>query len=262
MTRPYVFGTNFKMNQTPAESATFYRQLAATIEISPEAHVFILPPFTSLPAVAEAAAEGSHPIWIGAQNVHWAPEGAYTGEISVGMLQALNIDLVLVGHAERRQHFHERDGDLNRKAHAVLGAGLRLLFALGETAEERNFGISAETVLRQLKIGLHGVAPEQLSLVQIGYEPVWSIGAAGTPATPEAVEPIAAILRDALGELFGAPGQNVPILYGGSVDPNNAGAFTALPNVDGLFIGRAGWTVDGYIATYESGLAGYRMGSD
>jgi triosephosphate isomerase len=113
-------------------------------------------------------------------------------------------------------------------------------------------------VLRQLKIGLHSVTPEQLELVHIGYEPVWSIGAGGTPATPEAVEPMASLLRHALGELFDDPGRDIPILYGGSVDPSNAGAFTALLNVDGLFIGRAGWTVEGYIATYEAGLAGYR----
>lgn len=260
MTRPYVFGTNFKMNQTPAESAAFYRQLAALIAVPDDTRLFVLPPFTSLGAVADVAGEPPHPIWIGAQNAHWAPEGAYTGEISLRMLLALGVDLVLLGHAERRQNFHEIDADLNQKTLATLGAGLRVLFAVGETADERTYGVSAETVLRQLKIGLHGVTPEQLGLVHIGYEPVWSIGAGGTPATPEAVEPMAALLRDALGEVFGDPGRQVPILYGGSVDPSNAGAFTALPNVDGLFIGRAGWTVEGYIATFEAGLAGYRLG--
>lgn len=260
MTRPYVFGTNFKMNQTPAESAAFYRQVAATIAIPPDARVFVLPPFTSLSAVREVAGREPHTIWIGAQNAHWAPAGAYTGEVSLRMLQALDVDLVLLGHAERRQHFHEQDVDLNRKVLAALDSGLRVLFALGETAEERNFGISAETVLRQLKIGLHGVDARFLPWLHIGYEPVWSIGAGGTPATPEAVEPIAALLRDALGECFGEPGRDVPILYGGSVDPKNADTFTALPNVDGLFIGRAGWTVEGFLATYEAGLAGYRSG--
>jgi triosephosphate isomerase len=259
VTRPYVFGTNFKMNQTPVDSAAFYRQIAAIISIPTEASVFVLPPFTSLAAVSDAAGHEPHAIWIGAQNAHWAPEGAYTGEISLRMLQALNVDLVLLGHAERRQHFHERDDDLNRKVRAVLDAGLRTLFAVGETAEERNFGISAETVLRQLKIGLHGVNAAQLHLLHLGYEPVWSIGAGGTPATPEAVEPIAALVRAALQDLFGEPGRDVPVLYGGSVDPGNAGSFTALPNVDGLFIGRAGWTVEGFIATYEAGLAGYRQ---
>lgn len=260
MTRPYVFGTNVKMNQTPAESAAFYRQLAVSIEVPDDARLFVLPPFTSLGAVADVAAEAPHTIWIGAQNVHWAPEGAYTGEISLRMLLALGVDLVLLGHAERRQNFHEVDTDLNRKVLAVLGAGLRVLFAVGETADERSFGVGAETVLRQLKIGLHGVEPERLNLVHVGYEPVWSIGAGGIPATPDAVEPMASLIRDALGTIFGEAGRQAPVLYGGSVDPSNAGAFTSLPNVDGLFVGRAGWTVEGYIATYEAGLAGHRLG--
>jgi L-erythrulose 1-phosphate isomerase len=261
VTRPFVFGTNFKMNQTPAESAAFYRQISASLAVPDGVHVFALPPLTSLSAVAAVAGEKPHEIWVGAQNAHWAPEGAYTGETSVRMLVALGVDLVLLGHAERRQHFHEGDIDLNRKVLAVLGAGLRVLLAVGETAEERSFGVSGETVLRQLKIGLHGVEPMHLDRVNIGYEPVWSIGAGGVPATPEAVEPMTALLRDALAGLHGEPGRAVPILYGGSVDPRNAGSFTSLPNVDGLFVGRAGWTVEGFIATFEAGLAGYRVQS-
>ena len=105
--------------------------------------------------------------------------------------------------------------------------------------------------------GLHGVEASQLERVNIAYEPVWSIGAGGTPATPADVEPIAATVRAALGELFGAAGSAVPILYGGSVDPKNAGTFTGLPNVDGLLVGRAGWAVESFVATFESGLAGY-----
>ncbi len=258
VTRPFVFGTNFKMNQTPAESAAFYRQIAAAIEEQPNVHLFALPPTTSLGAVADVAGEPPHKIWVGAQNAHWAAEGAYTGEVSVRMLQALNVDLVLLGHAERRQHFFEQDIELNRKVLAVLNAGLRVLLAIGETAEERSYGVSAETVLRQLKIGLHGVGADQLSRVLIGYEPVWSIGAGGVPATPEAVQPIAALIREALGERFGDEGRPIPILYGGSVNPDNAATFTSLPDIDGLFVGRSGWTVDGYLATYQAGLGGYR----
>jgi len=126
---------------------------------------------------------------------------------------------------------------------AVLDAGLRILFGIGETAEERSYGVSNETILRQLKIGLHGVEPGQLERVNVAYEPVWSIGAGGTPATPADVEPIAATVRTALGDVFGEAGTNVPVLYGGSVDPKNAGTFTSLPNVDGLLVGRACWTV-------------------
>jgi L-erythrulose 1-phosphate isomerase len=256
MDRPFVFGTNFKMNQTPAESAAFYRQLAASIQIPPATHLFVIPPFTSLGAVREVAGQVPHQIWVGAQNVHWAPGGAYTGEISVGMLLALDVDLVLLGHAERRRYFHETDVDLNRKVLAALGAGLRVLLAVGETAEERSFGVGSETVLRQLRIGLHGVPPEQLGLIQIAYEPVWSIGAGGTPASPEDVEPIAKVIRSGCQDRFEEPGSDIPILYGGSVDPTNAGTFTALPDIDGLFVGRAAWTVEGFIATYQAGYEG------
>src|SRR5215210_7461881 len=185
MPRRFAFGTNFKMNQTPAESAAFYQQLAASVEIPPDVQLYVTPPFTSLGAVAGVAGPPPHPIWVGAQNVHWAADGAYTGEISVRMLLALGLDLVLLGHAERRRDFHETDVDLNRKVLLALGGGLRVLLAVGETAEERSFGVGREIVLRQLKIGLHGVEPEHLNLLQIAYEPVWSIGAGGTSARPD-----------------------------------------------------------------------------
>lgn len=261
MQRPYIFGTNFKMNQTPAESASFYRELVASIDVPANVHLFALPPMTSLGAVAEVAGEQPHSIWVGAQNVHWASEGAYTGEVSIRMLQALQLDFVLLGHAERRQLFHETDADLNKKVSAALQAGLRVLFALGETAEERAYGISGETVVRQLKIGLHGVPADQLDLLMIGYEPVWSIGTGGVPATPEAVQPMGALLREAMVDLYGDAGAATPVLYGGSVNPENASTFTSLPDIDGLFVGRAGWTIEGYIATYLGGLEGYRSRS-
>jgi L-erythrulose 1-phosphate isomerase len=258
MARPFLFGTNFKMNQTPAESAAFYQQLTSSVQPPPGTNLFVIPPFTSLGAVADVAGQLPHPIWLGAQNVHWASEGAYTGEISVGMLLALGLDLVLLGHAERRRDFHETDVDLNRKVLSALEGGLRVLLAVGETAEERSFGVGRETVLRQLKIGLHEVRELHLGLLQIAYEPVWSIGAGGTPASPEDVAPMAESIRSGLEELFGEPGSQVPILYGGSVDPSNAGTFTALPSIDGLFVGRAAWSVEGFIATYQAGMQGWQ----
>jgi triosephosphate isomerase len=256
MTRPFLFGTNFKMNQTPQESVEFYVRLVAQVEPLPGVQLFIIPPFTSLPAVTTLAQRDESGIWIGAQNMHWAAEGAYTGEISATMLRALGVDLVLLGHAERRRDFHETDPDLNRKVLAALESGLRVLLAVGESAEERQFGVSAEIVLRQLKIDLHGVCAEQLSMLQIAYEPVWSIGVGGTPASPRDVAPMAALIRGAMGELYGEAGTAVPILYGGSVDPTNAASFTALEDIDGLFVGRAAWTVEGFLATYRAGLAG------
>ncbi len=258
MTPLFLFGTNFKMNQTPAESAAFYEQLAGSVVQPPGVRLFIIPPFTSLAAVAAVAHKEPHErdIWVGAQNVHWESAGAFTGEISATMLRALEVDLVLLGHAERRRDFHETDVDLNKKVRSVLDNELRALLAVGETAEERSFGVSAETVARQLKIGLHGVAPHELTRLQIAYEPVWSIGTGGTPARPEDVAPIAGSIRRVLHELFGEAGCQVPILYGGSVDATNAGSFTALPDIDGLFVGRAAWTVEGFIATVNAGLAG------
>jgi len=260
MARPYLFGTNFKMNQTPAESAAFYQQLVASVQIPPDTHLFVIPPFTSLSAVKDVAGQPPHRVWVGAQNVHWAPDGAYTGEISAGMLIALDVDLVLLGHAERRRYFHETDVDLNRKVLAALGAGLRVLLAVGETAEERSFGVGGETVLRQLRIGLHDVQTEHLGQIQIAYEPVWSIGAGGTPASPEDVVPIAKQIRSGCEELFPGYGAEVPILYGGSVDPSNAGTFTAFQDIDGLFVGRAAWTVEGFIATFQAGYQGHVTG--
>jgi L-erythrulose 1-phosphate isomerase len=242
------------MNQTPAESAAFFDALAAGVAPPADVQLFIIPPFTSLPAVTAAAATIESGIWIGSQNMHWAADGAYTGEISAAMLQALGVDLVLLGHAERRRLFHETDQDVNRKMLTAVGRGLRVLLCVGETAEERGYGVGGETVARQLKIALHDVAPEHLPLLQIAYEPVWSIGAGGTPALPEDVEPVARLIRAVLGERFGEAGQSTPVLYGGSVDPANAGGFAQLPDVDGLFVGRAAWSVDGFRATLDAAL--------
>jgi L-erythrulose 1-phosphate isomerase len=247
--RPLYFGTNFKMHQTPAESAAFYRELAASAPTGGDVRLFMIPPATSLAAVSAEAQADPQQIWIGAQNMHWEPQGAYTGEISAPMLIALGVDLVLLGHAERRGHFSENDADLNRKVLAAVAAGLKVLLCVGETADERRYGVSHETVLKQLKIGLHGVEPADADKILIGYEPVWSIGEGGIPASPEDVAPIAATLRDALDRLFGSAAQQVPVLYGGSVNPGNAGAFVSLDGIDGCFVGRSAWTVEGYRAT-------------
>jgi L-erythrulose 1-phosphate isomerase len=248
-TRPLVFGTNFKMHQTAAESAAFFRDLAASPAAGDDARLFVIPPFTSLAAVCELARADGGRFWVGAQNIHWAPEGAWTGEVSAGMLVALGVDLVLLGHAERRTHFHEDDRDLNKKVLAAAAAGLRVLLCVGETADERAFGVGPETVARQLKIGLHDLPAAALPRLLIAYEPVWSIGAGGTPASPADVEPIATLIRRTLGDRFGAAADPVPVLYGGSVNPGNAGPFVAVPGIDGLFVGRAAWTVDGFLAT-------------
>lgn len=253
--RPFLFGTNFKMHQTPAESARFYQELVASDPLPSNCRLFIIPPLTSLAAVTDVAHLRHGDIWIGAQNMHWAPEGAYTGEVSAPMLVALGVDLVLLGHAERRRWFHETDTELNKKVQAGLAAGLRVLLCVGETAEERAYAVGAETVSRQLKIALHGIDPARADLLQVAYEPVWSIGEGGVPATPEDVAPVAALIHAVLADHFGRAGASIPVLYGGSVNPENAGRFVSVPGIDGLFVGRAAWTVGGFRSTLAAALA-------
>jgi len=253
--RPFLFGTNTKMHQTADQTAAFVRELLAA---PPPGDVqrFVIPPYTSLPAATAAVRAADGDIWIGAQNMHWAESGAHTGEISAGMLLALGVDLVLLGHAERRRDAHETDAVLSKKVLSAVENGLRVLFCVGETADDRGCGVSAETVCRQLKIGLLGVAPEQASLLQIAYEPVWSIGSGGVPADPADVEPVASLIRRTLSEVLGDDGERVPLLYGGSVDVSNAAGFAGLDDIDGLFVGRAAWSVDGFRAVLAAALAG------
>ena len=255
MTRRFLFGTNFKMNQTASESAAFFTALAARVTPSDAVTFFVIPPFTSLPAVIDRKRDSQSQIWIGAQNMHWAADGAYTGEISARMLTGLGVDFVLLGHAERRGLFHETDEALAQKVPAAIEAGLRVLLCVGETADEKRNEVGPETVARQLKIALHDVAPAAAARIQIAYEPVWSIGKDGTPATPDDIAPITAHLRQTLTDRFGAAGNEVAILYGGSVDPTNAGRFVQVPEIDGLFVGRAAWTVDGYCDVVAAALA-------
>ena len=190
--------------------------------------------------------------------MHWAPEGAYTGEMSIRMLQPW-ISISFSWAMPNAADFHENDADLNRKVLAALDAGLRVLFALGETAEERSFGVGGETVLRQLKIGLHGVRREQLDLLRsVTSRSGRSAREAFRPRRQE-VQPMAALV----------PGSSTSMaIRRGDADlvwrqrqPENAATFTSLPDIDGLFVGRAGWTVDGYIATYLGGIEGYRAHS-
>ncbi|MCC6313508.1 MAG: triosephosphate isomerase [Thermomicrobiales bacterium] len=248
------FGTNFKMHQTPAESAQFYVELAAMTGALEGVQLFVIPPCTSLATVVAASDGHRERIWIGAQNMYWAPEGAYTGEISGPMLAKLGVDLVLLGHAERREHFHETDVELNKKVLAGIACGLRVLLCVGETAEERSFGVGAETISRQLKIDLHHFPVEAVDRLLIAYEPVWSIGEGGVPANPADVEAAAKLIRAVLTDLLGPVGGVVPLLYGGSVNPGNAAGFAALPDIDGLFVGRAAWSVPGFRDTLDAAL--------
>lgn len=237
----FYFGSNFKMHQTAAESAAFLRAIAPIA--AADIQLFLIPPFTSLAALTPIKGD----IWIGAQTMHEAEEGAYTGEISARMLSALGVDLVMLGHAERRQYFGETDAALRRKVQRALDHGLRALLCVGENALEHECGASAETVTRQLKIALRDVTNDDLARLMIAYEPVWSIGVSGTPASiPDMTYTVNAI-RGALRAQFGSAGDHIPVLYGGSVDADNVGGYVQIDGINGAFVGRAAWTPDGFL---------------
>lgn len=241
MQSTFWLGTSWKMNKTPDETRRYTRRLAAGgKDIDDSCQLFIVPPYTSL-ALASTELAGT-PILVGAQNMHWAPEGAYTGEISASMIQGCGASLVELGHSERRAAFGETDTTVNLKVLAALRAGLRPLICVGDTAQERNFNVSIESIIRQVKIALHGVRAEQYRHTLIAYEPVWAIGNAGIAARPDHVNKIHLAIREALAETS-KEAADIPILYGGSVNAANAIGLSQQPEVNGLFIGRAAWDV-------------------
>lgn len=253
-------GTSWKMNKTLDEARQYAAELLEGLDglelggIQP----FVIPPATALSTVAQALA-GDGRVLLGAQNAHWEDSGAWTGEVSVPQAADAGAQLVEIGHSERREHFGETDETVRWKVEAALRHGLTPLVCVGEPAGVRDAGSSSDFILRQAARALEGLSPRQLSRVLIAYEPVWAIGAAGRPASPEE-------LRSPLAALTGAYGQRVAgLLYGGSVSEDNAAALLQLPHLDGLFIGRAAWQADGYlrllaIAAQQHGTGKSRSG--
>ncbi|GAP22016.1 triose-phosphate isomerase [Leptolinea tardivitalis] len=238
-----LIGSNLKMYKTIAETVDYLSRLVSVTSDLPRESIdiFIIPSFTALPA---ASMLKSDRLKLGAQNMNWADSGQYTGEISPVMLRELGIDVVEIGHSERRHVFGETDDETNRKVIAAVNHGFTALLCIGETASDKNLGISEERIRIQLKIGLHDFPKEKLSRLWIAYEPVWAIGVNGTPAAPDYVEEAHARIRSTLEELFPGEADHIPILYGGSVNKQNCCELIALPGVDGLFIGRAAWNAD------------------
>lgn len=242
------YGTNLKMYKTPSEVHTYLSELD---EIAKERdfqkmNLFVIPPYTALQQAKEVlriAKEGEtpSPILLGAQNMAYEEEGQFTGEISARMLKELGVSLVMVGHSERRHVFNEGDQELNKKVLLGIQHGFKMLLCIGETKEEKDYGISDETLRKQIKIGLFGVKKENLNMMLLAYEPVWAIGKDGVPATKEYIEEKHKVIKDTLVELYGKEGADVPLFYGGSVNHGNAVEIDACNNVDGLFVGRSAW---------------------
>jgi triosephosphate isomerase len=247
----FWIGAGWKMNMTAAEARAYVAGLIALLPPPrDELSLFFIPPYTALAAAREAIGEAR--LLLGAQNMHWAESGAYTGEVSAGMLAEFGVDLVELGHSERRAAFGETDAAVNAKVKTALRHGLRPLVCVGDTAPERDAGASVEAIVRQVKLAFAGLDAGALGRCLVAYEPVWAIGERGAPAQPGHVRLAHAAIRRALQERTTHP---VPILYGGSVNPDNAARFAAEPEVDGLFVGRAAWTAPGLAAIVSQALA-------
>ena len=244
MTTPaFWVGTGWKMNKTLAEAAAYADALLAAEDLaSLPVQLFVLPPFTALATVSGRLEESA--VLVGAQTMHWAERGAWTGEISPLMLKDCGVALVELGHSERRTHFGETDEAINRKVKAALAHGLMPLVCVGETAVERDLDAALATVQRQTRMALSGIEPGQTSRMLLAYEPVWAIGEGGVPATPGYAATIHDGIKNAAADLLGT---SPPVLYGGSVNPGNCAELARQPSIDGLFVGRAAWEATGLL---------------
>lgn len=241
-------GTSWKMNKTLAAAQAFAEALAKVDAArDPRIQRFVIPPFTAVRQVKEILATSS--LKVGAQNMHWADQGAWTGEISPLMLKDCNLDLVELGHSERREHFGETDETVGLKVEAAVRHGLIPLICIGETMEDRESGRADEVLEREVKGALGKLSTEQRkATILLAYEPVWAIGEHGIPATSEYAD---ARQREIIAVAKSVLGRRVPCLYGGSVNPGNCAELIACPHIDGLFIGRSAWEPAGYLDILE-----------
>jgi triosephosphate isomerase (TIM) len=236
--RKKILAANWKMNLTSSEAQSYFETFCSEIGQVNDVEVVIIPAFTAIPALVSAS-ERLPAVRIGAQNMHWEKSGAFTGEVSAPMLRALYVKYVIVGHSERRSLFGETDEIVNRKVKAALDAGLRPIFCVGETLQERDGGRVEEVLRTQISEGLKEVGQKDYPEIVVAYEPCWAIGT-GRSATPAEAEQAHAFIRSVLAELSGTSiADRVRIQYGGSVKPENAEDLMRQKNIDGALIGGA-----------------------
>lgn len=237
-------GTSWKMNKLLAEGRAFAEGLRATDAArDPRIQRFVIPPFTLVREVKALLADTA--VKVGAQNMHWADDGAWTGEVSAPMLRDCGLDIVELGHSERREFFGETDETVGLKTEAAVRHGLIPLICIGETLAEREAGRAQQVLEAQVRGALGRLSADQKgATILLAYEPVWAIGVNGIPATSDYADArqaeIIAVAQDVLG-------RRVPCLYGGSVNPDNCEELITCPHIDGLFIGRSAWDVAGYL---------------
>jgi triosephosphate isomerase len=253
--KPLLMGTNLKMYKTAVQTQAYLSTLQTlTSDLRGAVTLFVIPSYTALERAAETVRNKA--ILLGAQNMHAEEQGQFTGEISPLMLREFGLDIVEIGHSERRHVFGETDREANRKVLSALAHGFIALLCIGETAEQKAFDISDETLAIQLKTGLFSVTAESAKRVWVAYEPVWAIGADGVPASADYVKNRHAGIHRVLDALY--PETEIPVLYGGSVNPGNAEELIAQPGVDGLFAGRAAWEPEKFNALIRRTLSLWR----
>lgn len=237
-------GTSWKMTKTLAEAAAFVDEVAA-VPVPAGITAFVMPAHTALAAVRDRLPAGS-PILVGAQNAHWGPEGAVTGEISMRMAADAGAQLVELGHSERRQQFGETDATVAAKVVAAVEHDLIPLICVGESTHIREHGDAEAFVAGQVEAAVSGLRPDRIPTVLVAYEPIWAIGAQGRPASGVEIAPVMAAVAETLGRRSAGLGPRA-LLYGGGVDAGNAGDLLGDPHTQGLFVGRAGWTATGFL---------------
>ncbi|HWR16276.1 MAG TPA: triose-phosphate isomerase [Terriglobales bacterium] len=237
MARKKVIAANWKMYKTPEQTRAFFSDFLPLVKGHTRDEIVVCPPFINIQAALDAA-KGST-VAIGAQNMFWEKEGAYTGEISAEMIKASGCTHVIIGHSERRQYFGETDDTVNKKLKVALNAGLTPIVCVGEVLEEREAGITDDVLRRQCNVAFRGMSAERAAKLVVAYEPVWAIGT-GKTATPEIAEKAHLTIRSEAGKAFGDDfADKLRILYGGSVKPDNAKALMSEEDIDGALVGGA-----------------------
>ena len=254
MSRKVIIAGNWKMNKNAAEGRELVEALKAELQCScyDQVDIVVCPPFTTIGAVVEAA-KGSR-IKVGAQNIHWAANGAFTGEISGDMLKTSGVEYVIIGHSERRQYFGETDATVNGRLKAAIAAGLKPIVCIGELLEEREGGLTEKVLTTQIRGGFDGISAEDMAEIVVAYEPVWAIGT-GKTATPDIAQETHAHIRKELAAMFGEEvAAKVRIQYGGSMKADNARELVAQADIDGGLIGGAALKADSFVALINEAM--------
>lgn len=246
---PLIAG-NWKMYKNIKEAKAFAKEFKAIYKGGGETKVAICAPFTQLEALVEAFKDTD--IGVGAQNVHFADEGAYTGEVSLSMLLEIGVDYIIIGHSERRQYFNETDESINNKLkHIFWDSEIVPILCVGENLEEREAGRAAEVVKFQLEKDLADLTAEKVATMVIAYEPIWAIGT-GKTATPQQAGEMCTLIRETVAEIYDREtASRITIQYGGSVKPDNASEIMAMEDIDGALVGGASLEADKFLGIVE-----------